>query len=393
MRLHRNIAEGIVSTLGDIFERQKVAERAVAATLQNNPKWGSRDRSLFAELTYDIVRWRRLLAFSAQCNENDVWSLLFAELTRRDVVPRLIAELEKLDAPGIRERLNGSHLSRAIRESIPDWLDERGLQELGGRWDAELAALNGSAPVVLRANTLKTTRDELQATLAAEGIETSPLEGLPDALQMEARRSLTRQLTQGTFEIQDAASQLVAPFLRVASGQTVVDACAGAGGKTLHLGALMQNQGQIFAFDVEKRRLDELDRRTRRAGLSIVRSYLSPAKLESKWLNFADRLLIDAPCSGLGTLRRQPDLKWRLSLQFLAELQNKQRQILEFYTPMLKPGGFLVYATCSVLPSENERQVEWFLARNKQFERVDERSISCAETGFDGFFMALLRRN
>jgi 16S rRNA (cytosine967-C5)-methyltransferase len=393
VRLHRNVAEGVVSTLREIFEQRKVAERAVNATMLANPKWGSRDRSLFAELTYDIVRWRRLLAHVAGCQDSDIWGLLFAELARRDIEPRMIAELENQDSQMIRERLNGTHLARPIRESIPDWLDELGERELGAHWDAEIAALNGSAPVVLRANTLQITRDELQEALSAEGIETQTLDGLPDALQLQERRSLARQLKQGNFEVQDAASQLVAPFLRPEAGQTVVDACAGAGGKTLHLGALMGDEGRIIALDIEQRRLDELNRRTRVAGLNIVESHLAPSRTDVGLSSFADRLLIDAPCSGLGTLRRQPDLKWRLSPRFLSELQNKQRQILEFYSPTLKSGGLMVYATCSILPDENERQIEWFLGQHPEFELVEQRIILCSETGFDGFYMASLRKN
>lgn len=389
MKLHRNLADATVWLLEAVFDHGAVAATALSSTWQANAKWGKRDRAWLAENFYEIVRWRRLLEFAAQSEQP--WALLAAQLAKRNIEFPAWPELDAFNSNEIRARLD-SDLPRAIRESIPIWLDELGDQELGERWDAEIHALNEEAPVVLRANTLKTTREELLESLRAADIAASFVDEAPDAIQLENRTSLARDWHVGAWEIQDAASQLVAPFLRVEAGQTVIDACAGAGGKTLHLAALLGNGGQIIAFDTHKRKLDELDRRARRAGATNVQSRLFLPQERKRWMDFADRLLIDAPCSGTGTLRRQPDLKWRLTPDFLAQIIERQRKILRTYGSMLKVGGKMVYATCSVLPPENERQIEWFLGENSGFELEETRVISCAETGFDGFFMARLKR-
>lgn len=392
MKLHRNLALAVVAALEAIFDGGQVAARALDALFAAHPKWGKRDRAFVAQTTYEIVRWRRLLAWAAQSDA--AWALLGARLVQSGAPLPDWDEFASLDADPLRARLQTPDLPRAVRESLPDWLDELGEAQLGARWDAELRALNGEAPVVLRANTLKISRDELQARLQDEGIATQCVARAPDALRLETRRSVATGalFKAGFFEIQDAASQLVAPFLQVERGQRILDACAGAGGKTLHLAALLQNQGQILAFDVEEAKLAELRRRTARAGVSIVGAMRPDRKDASQLHHHFDRALIDAPCSGLGTLRRQPDLKWRLTPKWLAQIEARQREILEGYAPMLRAGGALVYATCSLLPSENERQIEWFLARHPQWQLEEQKPISCAETGCDGFFMARLRK-
>ncbi len=373
--------------LDAIFDGNRVASRELERLFAANPKWGKRDRAFVAQTTWEIVRWRRALEHAAQNGEARF--LVAAELLKSGAELPDFAPFEGIDAASIRARLEPGEMSRALRESIPDWLDELGERELGAHWDAEIAALNGEAPVVLRANTLKITRDNLKNRLQEAEVETSILEGLPDALQLETRKSIAHLTLykEGFFEIQDAASQLVAPFLEVESGMKVLDACAGAGGKSLHLAALLGNRGHLVASDSAAEKLIELRRRAARNGVSCLETR-PPDKLRGQF----ERVLIDAPCSGLGTLRRQPDLKWRLTPEFLAKIQEKQREILDFYAPMTQIGGKLVYATCSVLPSENERQIEGFLARNSDFEWEESRSISVAETGFDGFFMARLKR-
>ncbi|PQV64990.1 16S rRNA (cytosine967-C5)-methyltransferase [Abditibacterium utsteinense] len=418
MKLHRNLTLAVVPALELIFHEKKVAARVLESLFAKNPKWGKRDRAFVAETTYEIVRWRRLLAFAAQ--SEGIVALLGAQLIRSGADFPDWSELSHLDAAQIRANLTKNEVdstkneaevtngeanftkneenigiaeeTRAIRQSIPDWLDELGARELGEEWDAEIAALNAEAPVFLRANTLKISRDELQSQLESEGVSTQIAESLPDALKLETRRSLSHLslYKDGFFEIQDGASQFVAPFLQVHSGQKILDACAGAGGKSLHLAALIKNRGHIVSCDLDAKKLEELRRRASRSGISCLETK-TPKTLESHGQSF-ERILIDAPCSGLGTLRRQPDLKWRLSLDFLSELQQKQRQILEFYAPMLQIGGKLVYATCSILPGENERQIAWFLAHNSNFKLESQKMISPAQTGFDGFFMARLRR-
>ena len=197
----------------------------------------------------------------------------------------------------------------------------------------------------------------------------------------------------GRVEIQDAGSQLIAPMLGVSGGEHVVDACAGAGGKTLHLAALMANKGEICARDVVERKLVELQKRAARAGVSIVRTrMIDGANTHDRdGRATADALLLDAPCSGLGTLRRQPDLKWHLRPTTIERVCKIQKELLETYPAMLKPGGTLVYATCSVLPSENHGQITPLL-ESGQFELLEEKTISPSQFGFDGFYAAALRK-
>ena len=391
MKLHRNLALAIVATLADIFDNNAVAERAVAASFEAHPKWGKRDRSFVAQSVYEVVRWRRLLEFAAQ--DGAAWALLAAHLARDNQPLPDWDEFKPYNAAWMRTRLQIPELERAVQQSIPDWLDELGAHELGQRWPVELEALNQEAPVVLRANTLKTSRDELRAQLDTLGFATTTIDDLPDALQLVERRAVTRSALykEGLFEIQDAASQMVAPFANVQPGMKVLDACAGAGGKTLHLAAQMNNAGELRALDIGEAKLAELERRATRAGANL-KVALSNEKSLSQLKGWADRLILDMPCSGSGTLRRQPDLKWRLSPEWLERLRVTQREILTNYRALVADGGEIIYATCSILPSENERQIEWFVGEFPEWEVLESRVVSTAQTGYDGFYMARLAR-
>ena len=193
--------------------------------------------------------------------------------------------------------------------------------------------------------------------------------------------------------MQDAGSQLIAPFLQAESGMRVIDACAGAGGKSLHLATLMQNKGSIISMDTEGRKLEELRKRAQRNGINIIETRtIESDKVINRLQDSADRLLLDVPCSGLGVIRRNPDAKWKLKLEFMNEIRFLQAKILQNYSKMVKIGGKMVYATCSILPSENENQVAIFLENNQNWEKMDEKKVSSSEYGFDGFYMALLER-
>ena len=391
MKLHRNLALAICATLAEIFERDAVAERAVAASFEAHPKWGKRDRAFVAQSVYEIVRWRRLLEFAVQ--DDSPWALLAAHLARENQSLPPWNEFKPFNAPWMRTRLQIDGLERAIEQSIPDWLDEVGARELGARWSDELKALNEEAPVVLRANTLKNSRDELRAKLSELGFATTTLDGLPDALQLTQRKAVTRSplYKDGLFEIQDAASQMVAPFAGAKPGMNVLDACAGAGGKTLHLAAQMNNEGELRALDVSEAKLAELERRAARAGAKVQIALVNDKSL-TQLRGWADRLVLDMPCSGSGTLRRQPDLKWRLSPEWLERLRATQREILSRYCALVADDGEIVYATCSILSSENEQQIAWFVEAFPEWRLLDERVVSTAQTGFDGFYMARLGR-
>jgi 16S rRNA (cytosine967-C5)-methyltransferase len=277
-------------------------------------------------------------------------------------------------------------------------MDELGVKELGEeKWSKELTAQNQQAQVILRVNTLKTTKEKLRALLMDLDIETNPVKDYEDALVLKERANvfMTQAFKDGLFEVQDASSQLVAYFLDVQPGMRVVDTCAGAGGKTLHLASLMQNKGQLIAMDLYESKLKQLKLRAKRNGaFNIEPRVIESSKTIKKLHEKADRVLIDAPCSGLGVMKRNPDSKWKLQPEFIDNIKKVQEEVLQNYSKIVKPGGKLVYATCSVLPSENEEQIKKFLKTEagKEFTFVKEKKVLAHESGFDGFYMALLER-
>ena len=271
---------------------------------------------------------------------------------------------------------------------------ELGEKSLGSRWLDEVRAMNSQAPTVLRVNSLKTDRKTLQKALKERQIKTKVLSKQQDALELEEKTNIFRtdDFQNGWFEVQDAGSQLIAPYLRVQPGMRVVDACAGAGGKTLHLAALMENKGQIIAMDLYEWKLKELKRRAKRNNVQNVQTKVIEAKTIKRMENSADRLLIDAPCSGMGVLKRNPDAKWKLRPEFIDEITAIQEKILADYSKIIKVGGLMVYATCSILPQENEQQVEKFLANHPNYKLISDKMHYPSETNYDGFYMALIER-
>ncbi len=276
---------------------------------------------------------------------------------------------------------------------MPDWLDDRLCEEIGeDLWSRELSALNQRAPVYLRINPLKGDSDEVIDWLTSEGVDVEPISGVPGALRLAEGRVISKQLlADGRIEIQDAGSQCIVPLLGAEPGERVIDACSGAGGKALQLAAVMSNEGRIYAMDVDERKLAELKQRARRAGARNIVIKPITDTTAADFFEVADRLLIDAPCSGLGTLKRQPDLKWRLRPATIERARVIQRQLLLEYSKMLKPGGRLVYATCSILPSENWHVVQTLLETGG-FNLIEERKLSPSVDGFDGFYAAALKK-
>lgn len=415
MKLHRTLVQAIIETLQQIFVKGVYADNAVEQVLKQNPRWGSRDRRFIAVTTYEMVRWWRYISESFSASEpaedkleerttSSYYYKLFAtwQILKGADLPEWV-EFSGIDKNQIFKNAEQVKLIRKFRESIPDWLDQLGSEELGEAiWDKELHELNKKAQVVLRVNTLKASPEELRSKLLALGIEletinnNSPMwrEIKKDVFLLLKRQNLHQlnEYKQGLFEIQDASSQLIALFLQVKKGMTVIDACAGAGGKSLHIAARMNNKGKIISMDVEERKLAELKKRADRAGASIIQTQLISATTIQKFKNTADRLLLDVPCSGLGVIRRTPDAKWKLSLEFINQIKKTQQDIICNYSQMLKSGGIMVYATCSILPSENQDQVEQFLSKNKNgFEFIGDRKVLPSE-GFDGFYMAAIRK-
>lgn len=391
MKIHRPLAEASAHILREVFRNGKVLDPTLAAAFADHPQWGKRDRAFIAETVFEVTRWRRALEFTSGSHE--VSALCAAQWMRMGhVVP------DWWNHPGasaneiqIRETALATQ-PLAIRESIPDWLDALGRSELGESWEAELHALNQRGPVFLRVNTLLANRDAVMHWLRENQVESAPVEGLADALVLPPSKMLPKSLRQdGRIEIQDAGSQRIAPLLDVRPGHRVIDACAGAGGKTLHLAALMRNDGRLYAMDVDENKLRELKFRARRARASCIVTKPILESTPNDFEHIADRLLLDAPCSGLGTLRRQPDLKWRLKPAQVDRVRGIQRDLLARYPAMVKPGGRLVYATCSILPSENRTAIQP-LIDSGNWQLADEVTIAPAATGFDGFYAAALTR-
>ncbi len=402
MKLHRNLVFAVVDALGYIFNEGEYADKVVQKTLKIDKRWGSRDRGFIAETTYDIVRWKRLYAEIAEVKAPYSRANLFRMFTVWAVLRGIDLpdwkQLEPVPTRRIKGKFDELSKIRKFKESIPDWLDEVCEKALGDKlWSSEIAALNKQADVILRVNTLKTTKEKLRKALLDDGIVAEPIKGYPDALKLNERANVftTKSFKDGFFEVQDASSQLVSQFLEVEPGQRVVDTCAGAGGKSLHLAALMENKGQLIAMDIYENKLKELKRRARRNGAhNIEPRHIHSTKVIKKLHDKADRVLIDAPCTGLGVLRRNPDAKWKLQPDFLEKITKTQQEILRSYSKMVKPGGKMVYATCSILPQENVLQVKSFLASDegKEFTLAKDKKVFASKSGFDGFYMALLER-
>lgn len=402
MRLHRNISFAVIDGLMLIFNEDQYADKVIQQLLKRDKRWGARDRAFVAETTYDIVRWKRLYAEIAEVKEpfdrDNIWRLFAVWATLRGIKLPDWPYFENTPTRKIKGRFDELSKIRKFKESIPDWLDEMGEKELGNDlWTKEISALNEQADVILRVNTLKTSKEALQAVLFDLDIETDFIPNYPDALKLKERANVfqTEAFKDGHFEVQDASSQLVAKFLNVEPGMRVVDACAGAGGKALHIAALMENKGQVIALDIYNNKLNELKRRAKRNGVFNVETrVIDSTKVIKKLYDTADRVLIDAPCSGLGVLRRNPDAKWKLQPEFIDQIKITQQEILQQYSRMVKSGGQMVYATCSILPSENQDQVKAFLASEagQDFTFVTEEKLLAHTSGFDGFYMALLQK-
>ena len=369
-----------VRALDAVLPMTMPADTALRRFFREHPEMGRRDRAGVAETVFDVLRNRRLYAHLAQSGDGPIAQRLAAVSRVRRGLP---VRSERADgAPPAwlaRARdIDPATLPFAIRFSLPDWL----AAAIEGRPDA--AALAGAllepAPLDLRVNGARGDREAAIAALAQDGIEAEPLAIAPLALRVKGKPALetSRAFTEGLVEVQDAGSQLLAMLVGPKRGQTVVDLCAGAGGKTLAMAAAMRSTGQVFACDISAPRLMRLRPRLQRAGATNVQPMAIDSERDPKLDRLAgraDAVLVDAPCSGTGTLRRNPDLKWRGDPTALGRLLEQQQAILEAGARLVKPGGALVYATCSLLPEENERQAERFEAAHPGFVREPARAF------------------
>lgn len=375
--------EHTVRALAGVLPIGMAADKGLSEFFRANPKLGSTDRGLIAETVYAVLRNRRSLA--AAVGSELPRDLALAALARvRGMNSRQFEHVLRAGEETLLARVKAmvpDDLPEPVRYDLPDWLWARLVEERGADEARLLAlALKNPAPLTLRVNTLKATREEAAAQLAASGIAAVPTQFSPHGLRLAGKPALQRHplFLSGVFEVQDEGSQLLAELVAPRRGEMVADFCAGAGGKTLALGALMRSSGRLYGFDTSAPRLAKLKPRLARSGLSNVH----PVRIESendlrvKRLSAKlDRVLVDAPCSGLGTLRRNPELKWRQSEKDVGELAAKQFAILGGAARLVKPGGRLVYATCSLLGEENGAVVARFLAAHPEFVALPAREL------------------
>jgi 16S rRNA (cytosine967-C5)-methyltransferase len=414
--LRGNQLAGLAAAIAEIRPLTAPADLLLHHYFRRHPEVGRADRAVITEGVFAYLRRRR--SIEALAGTTQPMKLALATLVRAQGLS--VRELEDVaraaDVRWLREfkARPDDALDAATLAELPDWLWDRLGAAYGDAARAEIArALLAPATLDLRVNTLRATRDAVRARLAADGIAALPTPWSPLGLRVEGRPSLARHplLEDGSIEIQDEGSQLVGLLVAPKRTDMVVDFCAGAGGKTLLLGALMRSQGRLYAFDTDERRLARLKPRLARSGLSNVHPQLIAHERDPRVKRLAgkiDRVLVDAPCTGFGTLRRNPDLKWRQPEAAVAELAAKQRAILAAAATLVKPGGRLVYATCSILPDENRAIVDGFLATQPAFRLGDAaaalRQAECPldtgallevmphAHGCDGFFAAILER-
>ncbi|PWB40428.1 MAG: SAM-dependent methyltransferase [Rhodocyclales bacterium] len=418
MRITAKLIDATTTALNLLLKFEHPADAVLSKFFRDNRLLGQNDRGFIAETAYAVLRRRRQLEhlLGAEANPR---RLVLAALTRLSGISQrqlegAVSEKELKWVAELKGRQAGEP-SLAEQADFPDWLAERLLAHMQPEELLRLAqGLNQAAPLDLRVNPLKAERDDVLVRLNEEGIAAGAGALSPLAIRLKAKPALQKHslYLDGTIEVQDEGSQLLGVLLAPKRGEMVADFCAGAGGKTLLLGALMRSTGRLYAFDVSDKRLARLKDRVARSGLSNVHPVTIANENDIRIKRLAgkvDRVLVDAPCSGLGTLRRNPDLKWRQTPEGVAELARKQHDILKGASRLVKKGGRLVYATCSILPEENEAIVAAFLAAHADFRQVSAQEIlekqgialECGETlrlaphthGTDGFFAAVLERN
>lgn len=423
--MNENLIRQAAMLLTDMLDFDKPADAKMSAFFRNNRDLGNKERAFIAESVYGVIRRLRYLSTVTANDEKDpddarklilAWLLRVQGRSLRDL-DSMLTEQQKEWAVAIKAK-STADLPLAVQADVRDWLWEKLVKQYG---ESEALTIGRSmleqATLDLRVNTMKASPAEVLEKMIAENINNentiSSMPYSPIGIRMPNRLGISKHVlfTEGKIEVQDEGSQLLSYLVAPKRGQMVADLCAGAGGKTLALGALMRNTGRLYAFDVSEKRLNNLGKRLKRSGLSNLNAQLinNENDLKLKRLNGKfDRVLVDAPCSGLGTLRRNPDLKWRQTEQDVMELNIKQKNILSRAAKLTKEGGRVVYATCSLLREENESVAEAFLDSNPDFTLVPANEVLAQQQinldtgkylnllphlhGTDGFFAAVFEK-
>jgi 16S rRNA (cytosine967-C5)-methyltransferase len=416
MRLPPAIVPHVEDVLREVLRFTGPADVTLSRYFREHPRLGGRDRGVIAESVYAFLRNKSVLTNFAETGNGPLMRRIallgLAEIVAIDDIAGLSPEeVEWLTHTASIDR---TRMPLAMRANLPQWLFDKLSERLGEEEALALAdAMNQQAPLDLRVNSIKADRDAVVAELAEAPIACTLTPFSPLGLRIIKKPALQNLplFKNGAIEVQDEGSQLLAHIVGAKRGEMVADFCAGAGGKTLALGAAMRNTGRLYAFDVSEKRLAKLKPRLARSGLSNVHPVLIAHENDAKIKRLAgkiDRVLVDAPCSGLGTLRRNPDMKWRQTAETIVEMQAKQESILASAARLVKPGGRLVYGTCSFLDEENEHIVTAFLAKFPEFQLVPmkdvlaEQKIALEMNDYlkllpqthqtDGFFAAVLER-
>lgn len=378
-----------------VYRDGYLADKVLQRLLKDYPRTARMAREIVAQSVYGILRHQRLLLAATglegeipDADDQDI--LLQAYFKWYGDYDQRYHWRKRPDWKTLEEQKQMLLQHRAYRYSIPDWVDAYGYREWGDAWESILASLQQAPHQVLRVNTLTTTREELFQQLKKLEIPAHRDAQVESALHVRQWTPLwdLPAFKQGNFEVQDAGSQQVGAFCGVEPGMRVIDACAGSGGKTLQLAVAMKNKGKILALDTDAAKLDALSKRARRAGIhNIETRVIDSTKVIKKLRDWADIVLVDAPCSGSGVWRRNPDAKYRIEEEDLEQLEQTQRELLVSYQRMVKPGGVLVYATCSIFPAENEEQMNWFEKQPVKLHRLGQQFVSPAAGDRDGFFM------
>ncbi len=416
MSVDANLFRLATVALADVLQNAGPADAKLSAFFRQHRELGNKQRGFVAEAVYGVIRRLSLLSYLA--DGQDARKLVIAWLLRvqgysvRDLADSLNKQqytwAEEIKAKDTQQ------LSLEIHADMPQWLWQTMLQQYSSEQALTIArSMHQPAPLDLRVNTIKSSREQVLATFAQQGISAQATPYSPFGIRLQQRLSIQKNplFLRGDIEVQDEGSQLLSLLLAPKRGEMVADFCAGAGGKSLAIGAIMKNSGRIYAFDIAEKRLQNLAARLKRSGLSNLHSQLLSSEQDSKLKRLHgkfDKVLVDAPCSGLGTLRRNPDLKWRQQPSDITELNEKQKAILNSAAKLVKNGGYLLYATCSILQQENQQIVAEFLAQHSEFTLVPissvlhQQQIALQQDDYlqllphlhqtDGFFAALLHK-
>jgi 16S rRNA (cytosine967-C5)-methyltransferase len=413
MRLPPAILGNAEEVLREILRFTAPADVTLSRYFKDHPRLGGRERGAIAECIYSVLRNKTFYTdFAGGATMRRLVLMGMADAVGAESLGGL-SEDENAFLARIKE-IDRSLLPLRQRANLPDWLYDKFVAQYGEEDTLQLATvLNTPAPLDLRVNALKASREDVVAELATAPIAAEPTPYAPLGLRIWKKPALQNLplFKNGAIEVQDEGSQVLAQLLGARRGEMVVDFCAGAGGKTLALGAIMRSTGRLYAFDVSEKRLTKLKPRLARSGLSNVHPVVIAHERDAKVKRLAgkiDRVLVDAPCSGMGTLRRNPDVKWRQQLDGIAELTEKQASILDGAARLVKFGGRLVYATCSLLDEENDAIAAQFLASHPDFELVPVHKVLAEQRiplemgdylkmlpqkhGTDGFFAAVFER-